>query len=112
MPQAIDPVYMRLAQLLGEEDTKPVSSAAIGTPSLEFQKSPFEDMLSKAIDSLNGVSKQEVRSNELIESYLKGDAELSDVMIETSKLSVMVQLAVTTINQAVSTFKEITQMQV
>ncbi|MFC1496361.1 hypothetical protein ACFL52_02995 [Candidatus Margulisiibacteriota bacterium] len=33
-------------------------------------------------------------------------------MIETSKLSVMVQLAVTTINQSVSTFKEITQMQI
>src|SRR3989339_151461 len=105
MPESIAPVYMRLAQLLGDEGAKPVSSAAIGT-------SPFEDMLSKAIDSLDGVSKQEIRSNELIESYLKGDAELSDVMVETSKLSVMVQLAVTTINTAVTTFKEITQMQV
>ncbi|OGC05135.1 hypothetical protein A2276_04240 [candidate division WOR-1 bacterium RIFOXYA12_FULL_43_27] len=112
MPESIAPVYMRLAQLLGDEGAKPVSSAAIGTSPLEFQKSPFEDMLSKAIDSLDGVSKQEIRSNELIESYLKGDAELSDVMVETSKLSVMVQLAVTTINTAVTTFKEITQMQV
>lgn len=112
MKAPIDPIGLRLAQLIGEDKT--VSPAAIGIAPVEggLKSSPFEDVLSKAIDALDGVSKQDIRANQLIESYVKGEVEISDVMIATSKLSVMVQLAVTTINSAVTTFKEITQMQV
>ncbi|NQU16929.1 MAG: flagellar hook-basal body complex protein FliE [Candidatus Saganbacteria bacterium] len=112
MPRTISPASLRLAQLLGDNKTESPRSIGLSTVAGELKNSPFEDILSKAINSLDAVSKQEIRANQLVGSYLKGEVELSDVMIETSKLSVMVQLAVTTINSAVSTFKEITQMQV
>jgi flagellar hook-basal body complex protein FliE len=48
----------------------------------------------------------------MVEKYAKGEADLQDVMVAQSKMSVMVQLAVTTVNAAVGTFKEITQMQI
>jgi flagellar hook-basal body complex protein FliE len=51
-------------------------------------------------------------ANQLIDKYLKGEVELQDVMVVQSKMSIMVQLAITTINTAVNTFKEITQIQV
>lgn len=112
MTRSINPIDIKLAQLLGEEKTQSPASLGIAPPQGDLKTSPFEDILTKAVDSLEGVSKQEIKANQLIDSYLKGDVELSDVMLETSKLGIMVQLAVTTINTAVSTFKEITQMQV
>jgi flagellar hook-basal body complex protein FliE len=48
----------------------------------------------------------------LIDQYVKGQADLQDVMIASSKASVLIQMAVTTINLAVTTFKEITAIQV
>jgi len=112
MKRPIDPIALRLANLIGED--KKVSPASLGIAPAEggLKVSPFEDVLSKAIEALDGISKQDIRANQLIESYIKGEVEISDVMIATSKLSVMVQLAVTTVNLAVTTFKEITQMQV
>ena len=112
MKRQINPIELRLAQLLGEEKIQSPASLGIAPPKGDLATSPFEDILGKAIDALDGVSKQELKTNQLMDSYLKGNVELSDVMIETSKMSIMVQLAVTTINTAVSTFKEITQMQV
>jgi len=70
----------------------------------------FDEMLGRAVDALNSVSEVEMNANKLIDDYLVGKAELSDVMLATSKMSIAVQLAVTTITTAVSTFKEITQM--
>ncbi|MCX5750693.1 MAG: flagellar hook-basal body complex protein FliE [Candidatus Saganbacteria bacterium] len=72
----------------------------------------FEDVLSRAVESLEKVSNTELYANQLIEQYIAGKADLQDVMVATSKMSLMVQLAVTTITTAVNTFKEITQMQV
>lgn len=72
----------------------------------------FDGMLSKAVDALNGVSETEFTANRLIDDYAAGKAELSDVMIATAKMSVAVQLAVTTITSAVNVFKEITQIQI
>jgi flagellar hook-basal body complex protein FliE len=115
MVEGIDPLHLKLAQLLGEEEpvtsTKPVVGPARGAgPSLAG--SPFEDILSRAVDSLEGLSRAERTANDLIDKYVKGQADLQDVMVQTSKLNILVQLAVTTINLAVTTFKEITQMQV
>ncbi len=73
---------------------------------------PFEDILSKAVDSLEGVSALEGEANMLINKYIEGKAELADVLVATSKMSIAVQLAVTTITTAVTSFKEITQMQI
>lgn len=70
----------------------------------------FDNMLGRAIDSLNSVSQSEINANQLIDQYIAGKAELSDVMLATSKMTIAVNLAVTTITSAVSSFKEITQM--
>ena len=110
---------LRLAQILGEDflaQAPQPSAAAVAAAepsrSGELSGSPFDDVLSKAINALNGVSRSEIHANQLIDKYLRGEAELHDVMLAQSKMSIMVNLAVTTINLAVSTFKEITQMQI
>lgn len=121
MIQPIDPVTanLRLAQLLGDDllaqapaapaAPMPAAPSSAGT---EFTGNPFEDVLAKAIESLEGVSRSEIYANQLVEKYVKGEAELQDVMVAQSKMSIMMQLAVTTVNSAVSSFKEITQIQV
>jgi flagellar hook-basal body complex protein FliE len=73
---------------------------------------PFEDILGKAIESLSDVSAQENYTNDLVERYVAGEVDLQKVMTEMSKMTLMIQLATTTINLAVQTFKEITAMQV
>lgn len=123
MAQPISPIQaeMRLAQIFGNdflaqapETIGEVSPAANPgqTPALELSDNPFEVMLNKAIESLNSVSHQEVYANQMVDKYLKGEAEIADVMAAQAKMNVMVQLAVTTVNTAVTTFKEITQLQV
>ena len=121
MAEQINPIdaELRLAQILGEdfltEAPGSVPAAAPGVSAgqrTEFSGNPFEDVLSKAIDSLEGISRSEIYANELIDKYLLGEVELQEVMVAQSKMSIMIQLAVTTINSAVTTFKEITQMQI
>ena len=120
MVQAINPISaeMRLAQLLGEDQIfaqAPVPtdmSAGAGSVSRPLSGNAFEDMLAKAVEALEGVSKSEVTANQLVDKYIHGEAELQDVMVAQSKMSIMVNLAVTTVNSAVNTFKEITQIQV
>lgn len=111
MPEGIDPINLKLAQILGDEEIRPSIAPGVA-PMADFPTSPFEDILSKAVDALEGVSRQEIYTNQLIDKYVRGEADLQDVMVESSKTSIMVQLAVTTITSAVSTFKEITQMQI
>jgi len=125
MAVPIDPVSanLKLAQLLNEGDLLAQAPAAPAAPtyaapapaapaSADFSGSLFEDILSKAIESLNGVSKTEAYANQLVEKYARGEAELQDVMVAQAKMSIVVQLAVTTVNSAVNTFKEITGMQI
>ena len=121
MVNAIGPVNpeIRLAQLLGEDyiaqtpAVAPASTPAAGSVgNTAFTGNPFEDILSKAIESLNGVSRSEMYANELAEKYIRGEAELHEVMVAQAKMNVLVQLAVTTVNAAVTTFKEITQIQI
>ena len=121
MAEAINPISpeMRLAQILGDDFLAQAAPAAPGIApaaepagKIELTGNPFEDVLSKAIAALNGISRSEIYANQLINGYMKGEVELHEVMIAQSKASIMVQLAVTTINAAVTTFKEITQMQV
>lgn len=116
MVEAIDPV--RLAQLLNDDivpqDIGAIDPSGAMSPNQAYRVTGnvFEDMLSNAIDALNQVSQTEMKANDLINKYVKGEAELSDVMLMQSKAGIMVQLAVTTVNSAVSTFKELTQLQV
>ena len=117
MTESINPIDARikLAQILGEDLLAQAPQAAPGQIPVaqpNFAGNPFEDVLAKAIDTLEGISRSEIYANQLIDKYMRGEAELHEVMIAQSKASIMVQLAVTTINAAVTTFKEITQMQV
>jgi len=98
----------------------PISLAQVEGPALPRAASPaapiapggniFDDMLGRAIDALENVSATEMNANVLIDQYIAGKAELSDVMIATSKMTIAVNLAVTSITNAVNSFKEITQM--
>lgn len=105
----INPIFndMSMAQLPGELGTTPA-----GAPGRALQTNPFEEVLSAAVDSLEGVSNTEFRANALINDYIRGNAELHEVMLATSKMNIMVQLAVTVVTTAVSSFKEMTQMQI
>jgi len=121
MVQPVGPISpeMRLAQILGDDFLAQAPQAAPGpmpaaepAGKAEFSGNAFEDILSSAISSLNNVSRTEMHAEQLINKYLKGEVELHEVMLAQSKASIMIQLAVTTINAAVTTFKEVTQMQI
>ena len=96
-----------LAQVAGALDKPAVKSAAPTQPG-----NIFDQMLGRAVDALNNVSESEWNANKLIDGYVAGKVELSDVMVATAKMNVAVQLAVTTITTAVSTFKEVTQISI
>jgi flagellar hook-basal body complex protein FliE len=120
MIQGIDPISanMRLAQLLGEESITAPAAAPLmagenfATPKVNFTGNAFEDLLAKATEALAGVSKSEAAANQAITGYIQGTVDLQEAMVAQSKASVMSQLAVTTVNAAVNTFKEVTQMQI
>ena len=122
MAEKINPISnaeLKLAQILGDDYLAQASEsvtgpAAAGGPveGTKFTGNAFEDVLSKAIDALNGVSRTEVYTNQLIDKYMRGEVEMHEIMIAQSKMSLTIQLAVTTITTAVNTFKEITQMQI
>ena len=108
----IDPKL--LSQIMGPAETQPVQQpvAAAGSAAVPVQSSPFDDILGKAVNALEGVGKMENQTNTMVNQYIAGNAELSDVMIQTAKMNLVVTLAVTTVTSAVNTFKEITQMQI
>lgn len=91
--------------------TSPVSPERSPSRALPLSN-PFEDILGKAIESLGDISAQENYTNDLVEKYVAGEVDLQKVMTEMSKMTLMIQLATTTVNLAVQTFKEITAMQV
>ncbi|MBU0671630.1 MAG: flagellar hook-basal body complex protein FliE [Candidatus Margulisbacteria bacterium] len=122
MAEQISPINnaeMRLAQILGDDYLSQASEVAagpaeaakpLGQPTLSGN--PFEDVLAKAMHAIDGVSRSEMHANQLIEKYMRGEVEMHEVMIAQSKISIMMQLAVSTITSAVTSFKEITQMQI
>lgn len=121
MSQPIDPVsaQIRLAELLGDDSLlaqAPASpaflAAAPPTSSVNFTGNAFEDILAKTIQALDGVSQTEIRANQLISQYMQGQADLSEVMIAQAKMSVSAQLAVTVVSSAVSSFQQVTQIQI
>ncbi|MDD5593670.1 MAG: flagellar hook-basal body complex protein FliE [Candidatus Margulisbacteria bacterium] len=125
MSEPIGPISAetRLAQLIGDNEffaqapaVAPAAPAGLpGSPSVArtgLTGNAFDDILNKTIEALNGVSRSEFYANQLAEKYVHGQAELQDVMVAQAKMSVMTTLAVTTVNSAVNTFKEITQIQI
>ena len=72
----------------------------------------FQIALDKAVDSLNRISQQDIKANALINDYVDGKVPLEEVIIQMEKSSVSISLAMTVINSAVQTTKEILQMAV
>lgn len=72
----------------------------------------FKVTLDKAVDSLNSISAQEIKADQVLNAYLEGKAPLEEVMIELEKSNVSISLALTVINTTVQTLKEILQMPV
>ena len=98
--------------LAAVNDVKAPDVAAPAAPAANPSGNVFDQLLGKAIDSINGVSQTEFTADKLMDDYIAGKAELSDVMIATSKMTLAVNLAVSAITSAVSSFKEITQMSI
>lgn len=112
----VDPIGS-IAQELGQEsfgieNIAEPQAAVLASPKIQFEGNLFEDVLSKAVEALNGVSQQEIYANQMIDRYTRGEVDMADVMLVTSKMNIMVNLAVTVVNSAVTSFKEVTQMQV
>lgn len=103
-----------MAQIMGTESASPVEpvKGPAGNQEIKTSSSVFDDMLSKAVDALEGVSNTEAAANQAMEGYIRGEMDVSEVMVATAKMNIAVQLAVTTVTSAVNTFKEITQMQI
>ena len=112
MIEKIGPLDLKIAQLLGTDDAAAPMAPPKVSDNFTVSNNPFEDILGRAITALEGVSKTEFTANQMIDGYVRGEVDLQDVMVQSSKMSLAVQMATTTINLAVSTFKEITQMQV
>ncbi|MFA4858675.1 MAG: flagellar hook-basal body complex protein FliE [Candidatus Margulisiibacteriota bacterium] len=112
----VDPIGP-ITQKLNQEDftlenvAEPAANVA-AAPKIQFEGNLFEDVLSKAVEALNGVSQQEIYANQMIDQYTRGEVDMADVMLATSKMNIMVNLAVTVVNSAVTSFKEVTQMQI
>ena len=114
MVESIGRIDPRLIAQIMDPDEGIVASPVKQSPvSEEFKPiRTFDDVLQKATESLEGVSKTENDTNLLIRQYTEGKAELSDVMVATAKMNLSVQLAVAVVTSAVNTFKEMTQMQI
>ncbi|MFA5104075.1 MAG: flagellar hook-basal body complex protein FliE [Candidatus Margulisiibacteriota bacterium] len=114
MVESIGRIDPRLiAQILGpgeETIASPVKQSPVSGELKSLRT--FDDVLQKATQSLEDVSRVENDTNLLIQQYTEGRAELSDVMIATAKMNLSVQLAVAVVTSAVNTFKEMTQMQI
>lgn len=95
-----------LAGLLGDGVSETVPSAA--KPDLI----PFQKFLDAAVEHLNEVSGQEAVANGAVQSYLAGNGSLEDAVFALNELSSSVQLANQVLTSAVSTFREIEQMQI
>src|SRR3989339_303393 len=101
MVQQIDSLDTRIARLLGDEElgvseALPSSVSPAGS-GVEFEKNIFDDMLSRAVEALNGVSQTEKSANQIIEKYTRGEVGLQEAMVAASQMSIMVQMATTII---------------
>ena len=68
---------------------------------------PLQIFLDNAIRSLDKVSKQEMRMNDLMDGFIKGEVSEDTVVLETAKLNLSISMVTTIVQSAVTTFKEI-----
>jgi flagellar hook-basal body complex protein FliE len=89
-----------------------VETGALTTAVQAENTTPFQKVLDNAIGALENVSKVEERANAYIQQYVQGNISMEDVVIETTKMQLAMELAITVVNQTVASFKEVQQMQV
>jgi flagellar hook-basal body complex protein FliE len=68
---------------------------------------PLQIFLDNAIRSLENVSRQEFKMNELIDQFVEGKVSEDEVVLETAKLNLSISMITTIVQSAVQTFKEI-----
>ena len=73
---------------------------------------PLQIFLDNAIRSLERVSQQEFRVNDLMDGFVRGDISEDEVVLETAKLNLSISMITTIVQSAVTTFKEIQQIPV
>ena len=73
---------------------------------------PLQIFLDNAIKSLERVSKQEFKVNNLMDQFVKGEVSEDEVVLETAKLNLAISMVTTIVQSAVQTFKEIQQIPV
>ena len=73
---------------------------------------PLQIFLDNAIRSLENVSKQEAKVNDLMNQFIKGTISEDEVVVETAKLNLSISMVTTIVQSAVQTFKEIQQIPV
>jgi flagellar hook-basal body complex protein FliE len=77
-----------------------------------LDQTPFQLFLDKVVDMLESVSTMEFKVNDLTEQYIRGEASIDEVSMETAKLNLSISFVTTVITQTKDTLKEILGMQV
>ena len=75
-------------------------------------QTPFSEFLNSAVGALGDISDMERNTNQLTADYVQGRASLEEVMFQTNKFNISMQLAVTVVNSSVQTLKELQQLQI
>lgn len=101
MPEAIQ----GLGALYGQLGTDPKQV-------LNTEKAPFGEFLQNAVNALQSVSNVEQKADATVKDYMAGKVGMEEALMEMTRMSLTVQFAVTIMNQGVTTFKEIQQIQV
>lgn len=76
------------------------------------EKNVFETFLDAAVNHLNTVSKIEIDANNLVEDYIRGKASIEDASFAMGKSREMLRYTTAVVNNVVTSFKEIQQMQI
>ena len=89
-----------------------VQGAAADADLAIINRVPLQMFLDKTVESLDLLSKQEFRVNDLIEGFVEGRVSEDEVIVETAKLNLSMQMVTTIVQSAVTAFKEILQIAV
>lgn len=79
---------------------------------VSYIEHPFQKLLDYAVDSLNKVSATDMRTDAVAGKFATGQASLEEVMFAENRATLEINMAVTAVNNVVSSFKEIQQMPV
>ena len=73
---------------------------------------PFQFFINRSVDILGRISLLERRSDQLMADYALGRASLEEMSVEKAKVGVAISFAINVINQGLTVFKEILQMNI